>query len=177
MYVKEADDNHVSLWPISDYCWTLADMRLCVVWDSQVNIKAIQQRVQVVKKGCNCVTGCATGRCGIEGIALKDASVSTVTTSVVLQWWSALHYDCGLHAVTDIFLMSRDSATNSNSSCEVWPWSTCTISWFANFPMTATLSRIHVDHHQFHCIRILVKNITWGRDSRMAKSRETRYGW
>lgn len=37
----------------------------------------------MLRRGCNCVTGCATGRCGIEGIALKDASVSTVTTSVV----------------------------------------------------------------------------------------------
>ena len=33
------------------YGWTLTDNKLCVVWDSTLNIEAIRQRIQIFNKG------------------------------------------------------------------------------------------------------------------------------
>lgn len=39
-------------------------MKNCVVWDTDVNIQSIRERVNVLLKGCKCVTGCKHRVCG-----------------------------------------------------------------------------------------------------------------
>ena len=60
---NQADRNEMVLLPITMYGWSLVEGKLTVVWDSEVNIAAVKERVCMLTKGCKCKTGCATKRC------------------------------------------------------------------------------------------------------------------
>lgn len=60
----QADTNYMTVASVVDSGWTLRENKLCVVWDSTDNVRAIQERVQALLTGCKCVTGCKNGRCG-----------------------------------------------------------------------------------------------------------------
>ncbi len=61
---RQANQNNLSLTPISSYGWTVTEGQLSIVWDTTGNIQAIHDRVATLLKGCKCATGCSTGRCG-----------------------------------------------------------------------------------------------------------------
>ena len=65
---RQANLNNMSLKPITDYGWQLVDNTLTVVWDTPKNIASIRNRVRLLLRGCKCVTGCTTGRCGCKKI-------------------------------------------------------------------------------------------------------------
>ena len=37
---------------------------LTIEWDTETNIRAVKERVDVLTKGCKCTTGCSSNRCG-----------------------------------------------------------------------------------------------------------------
>lgn len=51
---------------MNEYGWTLSDNKLAVVWDTPENVQAIHDRVNLLLKGCKCVTGCKTMRCSCK---------------------------------------------------------------------------------------------------------------
>ena len=57
---------NMSLKPITDYGWQLVENTLTVVWYTPKNITSICNRVRLLLRGCKCVTGCTTGRCGCK---------------------------------------------------------------------------------------------------------------
>ena len=63
---KQADKNTMVLQPSNEQCWTLSDNKLTVVWDMPENVQAIHDRVNVLLKGCKCVTHCTTMGCGYK---------------------------------------------------------------------------------------------------------------
>ena len=60
---RQSDKNTMVLRPITEYGWDLNDGKLTVIWDTQTNMQAIRDRVNLLLRGCKCVTGCSTGRC------------------------------------------------------------------------------------------------------------------
>ena len=44
--------------------WNVIDGILSIDWDSEENRAAVNERVLLLTKGCQCKTGCTTGRCG-----------------------------------------------------------------------------------------------------------------
>ena len=49
----------------SIFCrWCMKEGVLTVEWDTESNIRAIKERVDLLTKGCKCTTGCSTNRCG-----------------------------------------------------------------------------------------------------------------
>ena len=63
---RQANLNNMSLKPITDCGWQLVGNTLTVVWDTPKNIASICNRVRLLLRGCKCVTGCTTGRCGCK---------------------------------------------------------------------------------------------------------------
>ena len=63
---RQADKNNMVLQPLNSHGWTIDDGHLTIDWDSMENIKAIQDRVSLLTKGCKCKTGCTTARCGCK---------------------------------------------------------------------------------------------------------------
>ena len=55
---KQADQNTMTLEPITQYGWSINEGELTVVWDSDRNISAVRQRVSSLLRGCKCTTGC-----------------------------------------------------------------------------------------------------------------------
>ena len=60
---SQASVNCMSLPPLSDYGWSIDNDKLECIWDSDVNIKKVEQTVDWYTKGCACKTGCSTNRC------------------------------------------------------------------------------------------------------------------
>lgn len=63
---KQADKNCMIIKPVTEHGWQIRDSNLTFDWDSSTNIDAVRQRVSVLTKGCRCVTGCSTARCGCK---------------------------------------------------------------------------------------------------------------
>ena len=63
---EQADRNTMTLEPITHHGWNITDEKLTVVWDTPQNIQAVRDRVKLLLRGCKCVTGCTTGRCGCK---------------------------------------------------------------------------------------------------------------
>ena len=63
---RQADQNSLTLHSITNYGWTLNDDKLSFVWDTPANLEAICGRVNLLLRGCKCVIGCSTGRCGCK---------------------------------------------------------------------------------------------------------------
>ena len=58
---RQEYQNSLTLHSITNYWWTLN-----VVWDTPANLEAIRGRVNLLLRGCKCVTGCFTGRWGCK---------------------------------------------------------------------------------------------------------------
>ena len=63
---RQADQNTIALKPITEYGWGLLETTLTIVWDTPANMEAVRNRVQLLLRGCKCVTGCKTGRCSCK---------------------------------------------------------------------------------------------------------------
>ena len=61
---KQTDHNSMILQPLTQYGWTTKDGQLAIQWDTEDNIKAIRESVTILTKGCKCLSGCSTKRCG-----------------------------------------------------------------------------------------------------------------
>ena len=60
---SQSDRNTMTLKCLTDYGWKLEDDTLSVIWDSEENMSAVQERVAMLLRGCKCATGCTTRRC------------------------------------------------------------------------------------------------------------------
>ena len=60
----QAASNQIMLKPLLHYGWKMNDGKLMFDWDSDTNMKKMQNRVQLLLKGCKCTKGCSTNACG-----------------------------------------------------------------------------------------------------------------
>ena len=60
----QSDRNHMVLEPITEYGWSLEDGQLKVTWDTEENMRTVRERLNVLLKGCKCITGCKNRICG-----------------------------------------------------------------------------------------------------------------
>ena len=65
---EQADRNTMTFEPITHHGWNITDEKLTVLWDTPQNMQAVRDRVKLLLRGCKCVTGCTTGRCGCKKI-------------------------------------------------------------------------------------------------------------
>ena len=70
---RQENQNSLTLHSITKYGWTLNDDKLSVVWDTPANLEAIRGRVNLLLRGCKCVTGSSTGRCSCKRSGKKCA--------------------------------------------------------------------------------------------------------
>ena len=63
----QADRNTMVLKPITENGWTIENTKLCVVWDTEENMQLVRERVNLLLRGCKCVTGCKNSVCGCKG--------------------------------------------------------------------------------------------------------------
>ena len=56
----------MTLQPITQYGWKLTDDVLTVDWDSEENIRAVNEKVAGLLRSCHCKTGCKTARCSCK---------------------------------------------------------------------------------------------------------------
>lgn len=61
---RQADRNTMQVADITTCGWNVIDGILSIDWDSEENRAAVNERVLLLTKGCQCKTGCTTGRCG-----------------------------------------------------------------------------------------------------------------
>ena len=52
--------------PITENGWTIKNTKLCVVWDREENMQLVRERVNLLLRGCKCVTGCKNRVCGCK---------------------------------------------------------------------------------------------------------------
>ena len=83
--------NHMKVADINHCGWNISDGELSIDWDSTENIAAINARVTLSIKGCNCKTGCNMTRCrckknqqrSSEGCSCLDCANTEHTAEVV----------------------------------------------------------------------------------------------
>ena len=61
---RQADKNTALLKDLTSHGWLRREDNLVIDWESEGNVKAIEQRVALLTRGCKCKTGCNTLRCG-----------------------------------------------------------------------------------------------------------------
>ena len=62
----QANRNTMVLKPITENGWTIENTKLCVVWDTEENMQLVRERVNLLLRGCNCVTECKNRVCGCK---------------------------------------------------------------------------------------------------------------
>ena len=62
----QASSNEIILKPVFSYGWKMIEGKLAFDWDSDHNVKKVQNRVQGLLKGCKCTKGCKTNVCGCK---------------------------------------------------------------------------------------------------------------
>ena len=62
-YWRQATNNEIVLRPVQQYGWKLTSGQLEIDWDSDENIRHIQEKVRLLLRGCTCKTGCTSNRC------------------------------------------------------------------------------------------------------------------
>ena len=63
---RQAKRNTMVLKPITENDWTIENTKLCVVWDTEENMQLVRERVNLLLRGCNCVTECKNSVCGCK---------------------------------------------------------------------------------------------------------------
>ena len=65
IFWQSASLNNLStiLPPLQKFGWTFKDDKLAVIWDSEMNLRTVRDRVRHLTKGCSCQSGCNTKRC------------------------------------------------------------------------------------------------------------------
>ena len=59
----QACESSVNLRNLENFGWKLDSGKLEIVWDTEENMTRINERVEKLKKGCGCTTGCDTRKC------------------------------------------------------------------------------------------------------------------
>ena len=57
-------DRKMQFTNIATCVWNVIDSILSIDWDSEENQAAVNERVLLLTKRCQCKSGCTTGRCG-----------------------------------------------------------------------------------------------------------------
>ena len=65
----QADKNTMTIEEPQDHGWKYKGDELIVEWDSEENTSRVQERVQLLTRGCKCCTGCTTHRCSCRNPA------------------------------------------------------------------------------------------------------------
>lgn len=113
---EQADRDTMTLQPITQHGWTVTDEKLTVVWDTPENLQAVRDRVKLLLRGCKCVTGCTTGRCGCnknnrrrsEGCECKNCSNITTAENET--------------AIADVALEEEYSTSDNIENDEIMDW-------------------------------------------------------
>ena len=63
---EQADRKTMVLKPITENGWTIENTKLGAVWDTEENMQLVQERVNLLLRGCKCVTGCKNRVCGCK---------------------------------------------------------------------------------------------------------------
>ena len=61
---QQSDQSAMILQPMQNYGWVIKNGILSILWDSDINIQTIHDRVDALLSGCKCSTGCSSKRCG-----------------------------------------------------------------------------------------------------------------
>jgi hypothetical protein len=56
----------MTLSPLTENGWALKNDDISVVWDTDDNLKRVQDTIQWYTKGCSCKSGCTTNRCSCK---------------------------------------------------------------------------------------------------------------
>ena len=80
---SQADSHNMVLEPITEYGWSVHNDQLRVVWDTDENMAAVRDRVNVLLKGCKCASGCQNRRCaeGRTQCVLKAVNAQIAKTA------------------------------------------------------------------------------------------------
>ena len=62
-YWQQSVDSVISLPPLTDFGWSTDDNILSVIWDTEANVKRVNDTIQWYTKGCSCKKGCLTNKC------------------------------------------------------------------------------------------------------------------
>ena len=62
-YWQKAKHQTVVMPPLTQYGWYDEEGKLKVHWDTEENMKKVEEQVEFLTKGCRCKTGCDTKRC------------------------------------------------------------------------------------------------------------------
>jgi hypothetical protein len=65
-YWKQTLKNIMTLSPLTENGWALKNDDISVVWDTDDNLKRVQDTIQWYTKGCSCKSGCTTNRCSCK---------------------------------------------------------------------------------------------------------------
>ena len=68
-HVRTGKQKYHGFKPITENGSTIENMelcvaKLCVVWDTEENMQLVRERVNLLLRGCKCVTGCKNRVCG-----------------------------------------------------------------------------------------------------------------
>ena len=66
LYWRQAQHSYIQLPPIEKHGWKIKEQTLVVEWDTEENIKGIQNRVALLLRGCGCKKGCDTRQCSCK---------------------------------------------------------------------------------------------------------------
>ena len=120
---EQADKNVLNIGEVSDFGWSVTNNTISVVWDSQSNVMSIRQRVGALLRGCKCVTGCMSGRCGCrkkqqycaEGCECKNCKNLESTTLTTAQPLTPTTSQVQLPASTTNHLSTSSAAQRSTT--------------------------------------------------------------
>ncbi|CAC5422646.1 LIN54 [Mytilus coruscus] len=73
-YWKQRNTNFMSLPEINSFGWNISNGEITVVWDTEINLKKVNDTIQWYTKGCSCKSGCTTLRCSCKKSANKYCS-------------------------------------------------------------------------------------------------------
>ncbi|VDI21136.1 Hypothetical predicted protein [Mytilus galloprovincialis] len=73
-YWKQGNTNFMSLPDLNSYGWNISDGEITVVWDTEINLKKVNDTIQWYTKGCSCKSGSTTLRCSCKKSANKYCS-------------------------------------------------------------------------------------------------------
>ena len=75
--------NTMTLKPLTEYGWNIAEGVLSFEWDSDKNIQLVKEHVDNLLKGCGCKMGCQTRPCQRKKIGKACTEGCTCTNTVL----------------------------------------------------------------------------------------------
>ena len=74
-YWQQSVDSVMSLSPLTDFGWSTDDNILSVIWDTEANVKRVNDTIQWYTKGCSCKKGCLTNKCSCRRSRVASAYI------------------------------------------------------------------------------------------------------